>query len=143
MDRLLKELFEKSPFKWLLLDWTFGANRIYSQEEIYKIKTSRSFEREFCLKFKGLEGNVFSQLAIDNCQKISYDPDRMIYGCKISVGLDPSFGSSKYGVVVTRFVNGRIEVLEAEEYDRPEFQQMLDKIWDIKQKVRDHINIVL
>jgi hypothetical protein len=70
MDRLLKELFEKSPFKWLLLDWTFGANRIYSQEEIDKIKTSRSFEREFCLKFKGLEGNVFSQLAIDNCQKL-------------------------------------------------------------------------
>jgi hypothetical protein len=66
-----------------------------------------------------------------------------VRSCKISVGLDPSFGSSKYGVVVTRVVNGRIEVLEAEEYDRPEFQQMLDKIWDIKQKVRDHINIVL
>jgi hypothetical protein len=134
MDRLLKEPFEESPFKRLPLDWTFGAGKIYSQEEIDKIKNSRSFEREFCLKFKGLEGNVFSQLAIDNCQKIEYDPEQMVYGCKISVGLDPSFGSSKYGVVVTRFVNGRIEVLEAEEYDRPEFQQMIDRVWEIKKK---------
>jgi hypothetical protein len=29
---------------------------------------------------------------------------------KVSIGIDPSFGSSKFGIVATRFVNERIEV---------------------------------
>ena len=32
-----------------------------------------------------------------------------------------SFGSSKFGIVATRFVNERIEVFEAEEFERPDF----------------------
>ena len=52
----------------------------------------------------------------------------------ISVGIDPSFGSSKFGIVVTRYANGRIEVVEAEEYERPDFSDMIDRVWAIKKK---------
>jgi hypothetical protein len=71
--------------------------------------------------------------AIDNCQKIEYNPDNVIPNCKVSIGIDPSFGSSKFGIVVTRFVNERIEIIEAEEYDRPDFNEMIQRVWEIKQ----------
>jgi hypothetical protein len=134
MDRLLKEAVETSPFKKVLLDWTYGVGKIYTQQEIDKIKNSRSFEREYCLKFKGLIGNVFSTQSIENCQKIEYNPLSVIPNCKVSIGIDPSFGSSKVGIVATRFVNERIEVIVAEEHERPEYNAMLDRIWEIKQQ---------
>lgn len=43
---------------------------------------------------------------------------RIIRDAKVSIGIDPSFGS-KFGIVATRFVNERIEVFKAEEYERP------------------------
>jgi hypothetical protein len=73
MDLLLKEPVDKSPFKTLLLDYTYGLGTIYSQEEINKVRGTRSFEREFNLKFLGEQGNIFSPQSIENCTKIAYD----------------------------------------------------------------------
>jgi hypothetical protein len=42
-----------------------------------------------------------------------------------SVGLDPWFGSSNFGVCITELVDGMINVLHAEEYPRPDFNQMI------------------
>jgi hypothetical protein len=58
----------------------------------------------------------------------------IIPNCQASIGIDPSFGSSKFGIVVTRYANARIEVIEAEEYERPDFNDMIDRVWGIKQK---------
>ena len=58
--------------------------------------------------------------------------DDIIPECKVSIGIDPSFGS-KFGIVATRFVNERIEVFEAEEYERPDFNDnliVIDKRFD-------------
>jgi hypothetical protein len=116
------------------LDYTYGLGKIYSQKEIEKAKRSPSFEREYCLKYQGLIGNVFSTLSIDNCQKIEYNPSVTIPNAKVSIGIDPSFGSSKFGIVATRFVNERIKVIEAEEFERPDFNDMIDRVWQIKQQ---------
>jgi hypothetical protein len=53
---------------------------------------------------------------------------------KKSVGVDAGFGSSKFAIVVTQFVDGKIQVIFAEEYERPNFQAMINRIWEIKQK---------
>ena len=65
MERIMKEPFETSVWKKVFLDYTYGVGKIYTKEEIDKIKNSRSFDREFNLKFVGVEGNVFSQNSID------------------------------------------------------------------------------
>ena len=70
---------------------------------------------------------------VQNCQKIEYNPLALIPNCKVSIGIDPSFGSSKFGIVATRFVNERIEVIEAEEFERPDFNEMISRVWEIKQ----------
>ena len=44
-----------------------------------------------------------------------------------SMGVDPGFGSSAFGIVVTRFVDGRAQVLFADENERPDYDEMLKK----------------
>jgi hypothetical protein len=116
------------------LDYTYGLGKIYTQKEIEKARCSPSFPREYELQYQGLIGNVFSVASIDNCQKIEYNPSVVMPNCKVSIGIDPSFGSSKFGIVATRFVNERIEVIEAEEFERPDFNDMINRVWEIKQK---------
>jgi hypothetical protein len=116
------------------LDYTYGLGKIYTQEEIEKAKRSPSFEREYCLKYQGLIGNVFSSQSIENCQKIEYNPDLIIPECKVSIGIDAGFGSSNFGIVGTRWVNERIELIIAEDYNRPGFNDMINRVWEIKQK---------
>ena len=47
------------------------------------------------------------------------------------MGIDPAYGSSSFGIVVTQFADGQIQVLQAEEYKRPDFNEMLQKVWDL------------
>jgi hypothetical protein len=134
MQKIEKEPFETCIYKKIFLDYTYGIDKIYTREEIEKAKMSPSFRGEYMLEYQGLIGNVFSHQLIERCQQIEYNPQVVILNCKISVGIDPSFGSSKFGIVVTRYANGRIEVIEAEEHERPDFSVMIDRIWQIKRK---------
>jgi hypothetical protein len=136
-----KEPFETCVYKRIFLDYTYGINKIYTEKEIAKAQKSPSFPREYQLQYLGLIGNVFSHSAIENCQKIEYNPDFIVPNSKVSVGIDPSFGSSSFGIVATRFVNERIEVVIAEEHNRPEFNSMINRIWEIRHQVGDITNI--
>jgi hypothetical protein len=42
-----------------------------------------------------------------------------------AMGLDPGFGSSPFGVCITELIDGKVNVLHAEEYARPDFNEML------------------
>jgi hypothetical protein len=84
---------------------------------------------------------VFTAQSIERCQSIHYNPDNIIEDSKKSMGIDPSFGSSKFGIVVTQFVNERIEVIHGEEYDRPDFSGMINEVWRLKQRCGNISNI--
>jgi hypothetical protein len=113
------ELEPDSLYFKLFFDYRYGlegSNPIYSLEQIERAKLSPEFGREYEGKYLGLVGNVFSISSIENAQKIKYNP------------------SSSFGIVVTRFVNEKIQVVIAEEHDRPQFSSMIDRIWEIKRK---------
>jgi hypothetical protein len=114
-------------YKRLFLDYTFGLERIYTEAEIAAAKQSPSFEREYNLKYLGLIGNVFHtkdiETAILKGKKLN---DSLNSYTQKSVGLDPGFGSSNFGVCITELIDGMINVLHAEEYPRPDFNQMID-----------------
>jgi hypothetical protein len=59
--------FQTSFYKTLKLSYEWGLGKIYSDQDISIAKASSSFEREYNLKFSGLEGNVLSPQAIDRC----------------------------------------------------------------------------
>jgi hypothetical protein len=44
-----------------------------------------------------------------------YDQDVVNGYTHNSIGLDPGFGSSPFGVVITEWVNNRIQILHADE----------------------------
>jgi hypothetical protein len=133
-DKIEKEPLDKCLYKKMFLDYTYGLNKIYTAAEIEKAKQSPSFPREYELQYQGLIGNVFSHLSIENATKIKYDPTIINQNAKKSIGVDAGFGSSKFAIVVTQFVDGKIQVIFAEEYERPNFAAMIDKIWQLKQQ---------
>jgi hypothetical protein len=105
-----------------------GLDRIYTEDEIQAAKASPSFEREYNLKYLGLIGNVFHtkdiEAAIEKGRGLSSIDDN--HYTQKSVGLDPGFGSSNFGVCITELVDGTINVIHAEEYQRPDFNEMIN-----------------
>jgi hypothetical protein len=131
------ELEQDSLYHKLRFDYRYGLEGpypIYSEEQIATARLSPEFGREFELQYLGLVGNVFSQLSIENCQKIQYNPENINPNAKKSWGIDVGFGNSKTAIVITQYVDGKIQVIHAEEYDRPNFQYIIDIVWQLKHK---------
>ena len=126
-ERIEKEPESTCLYKRLFLDYTYGLNRIYTQDEINAAKASPSFEREYSLKYLGLIGNVFHTKDIEAAieKGSEYYTEKINTYTLKSMGLDPGFGSSNFGVCITELINGKVNVLHAEEYHRPDFSEML------------------
>jgi hypothetical protein len=128
-ERIEKEPESTCLYKRLFLDYTFGLGRIYTESEIAAAKQSPSFEREYNLKYLGLVGNVFHtkdiDAAIEKGKRIGVISNSSYI--QKSVGLDPGFGSSAFGICITELVDGIVNTLFAEEYPRPDFNFMIDK----------------
>ena len=137
------EKANSSKYKKLFLDYTYGLGKIYDAEYIEKKKLEPEFEREYNLKYLGHIGNVFHIQDIENAIK-EYDIENEAinnYAVK-SMGIDPGFGSSAFGIVVTRLVNGKIQIIFADEFDRPDYDEMINKIFELVRKYDiDHIYV--
>jgi hypothetical protein len=132
-DKIEKEPEESCIYKRLLLDYTYGLDKIYTKEEIEKARVSPSFEREYNLKYLGGIGNVFHTKDVDAAIERGklYDAAGPVAMSPKSMGIDPGYGSSSFGIVITQFVDGQVQNLYAEEFQRPDFNEMLSKVWDL------------
>lgn len=83
--------------------------------------------------YLGLIGNTFHSKDIDRALELGkkYDPNRVVVESQKVLGLDPGWGSSAFGVCLLQVANGRIEVLIADEYESPRYQEMAEKVMDI------------
>jgi hypothetical protein len=115
-DQLFEHI-EKEPedtclYKRLFLDYTYGIGKIYTAEEIDKAKQSPSFEREYNLKYLGRIGNVFHtkdiEAALDKGRRYNPDNFNPYAFTKRSMGIDPGYGSSAFGIVVMQWVDNYI-----------------------------------
>ena len=48
-----------------------------------------------------------------------------------AMGIDPDFGSSPFGIVIVQFSDGVIEVLYSDEFERPRYEEMINKVADL------------
>jgi hypothetical protein len=133
----LFESIEKEPeetciYKRLLLDYTYGLDKIYTRQEIQKAKASPSFEREYNLKYLGGIGNVFSPADIDAALK-EYEIIEYPYFQGV-MGLDPGWGVSSFGVVIVHFVDGLIRVSYSDQFSRSDHSEMVQAVWELIQK---------
>jgi hypothetical protein len=129
-NKIEMEPEETCIYKRIFLDYTYGLDKIYTKEEIEKAKQSPSFEIEYNLKYLGLVGNVFHTKDIDLAlQKGMADnnqiPNKM---APKSMDIDPGWDSSPFGIVITQWTDNQIHVLYAEEFERPDYNDMLSKI---------------
>jgi hypothetical protein len=135
-ERIEKEAEDTCLYKRIFLDYTYGIGKIYTAGEIEKAKQSPSFEREYNLKYLGKIGNVFHtkdiEAAIEKGRK--YNPDNIISFTSTSMGIDPGYGSSAFGIVVTQWANGIVQIMHVEEYHRPDYNEMLSTSYSLMSK---------
>ena len=127
-----------SKYVKLKLDYTYGLDRIYDRAFIEKMKLQPEFEREMACKYLGRVGNLLSQKTIDYAvslgEQFNIKHEPMNPYAIHSLGIDPAFGSSAFGLVLTEHIPERdiIRVLLAEQYENhPDPQAMIDRIFEI------------
>jgi hypothetical protein len=138
-ERIEKEAEDTCLYKRIFLDYTYGIGRIYTADEIEKAKASPSFEREYNLKYLGKIGNVFHTKDIEAAIEMGrkYNPDNFnpySHFTTTSMGIDPAYGSSAFGIVVTQWEDNHIQILYAEEHHRPDYNEMLSTVYSLMSK---------
>ena len=135
-ERIEKD--KNSKYKKLFLDYTYGIDRIYDREFIEKKKLDAEFEREYNCRYLGRIGNLLSPSTIDYAVSLSEqlrlkDEPPNTYNL-FSLGIDPAFGSSAFGMVLTELIAERdiIRVVYAEQFENhPNPQDMIDRIFEM------------
>ncbi|HEY7777164.1 MAG TPA: DEAD/DEAH box helicase family protein [Nitrososphaeraceae archaeon] len=110
-------------YRRIFLDYTHGENLIYTQKDLERARKSPSFEREYNLQYGYGLGNVFRPDEIDKC--LTESEYQVNYNCAVSMGIDPGFGSSKFGICILQYEDNIIKVLYAEEFTRPSYENMI------------------
>jgi hypothetical protein len=52
------------------------------------------------------------------------------------MGIDPAYGSSAFGIVVTEWADGIVQIMHAEEYHRPDYNEMLSVVYGLMSKYK-------
>jgi hypothetical protein len=132
-DTIEKENEKDCIYHRIKLDYTYGLGKIYTLEEIEKAMQSPSFKREYDLQFEGIIGNTFHVKDIDRAVLVgkSYDANRVVVDSEKILGLDPGWGSSAFGLVLLQVADGQIQILMADEFERPRYEDMTGKVMDI------------
>lgn len=139
-QRIEVESTEQSLYHKIQLGYQVGIDKIYTSEDIERAKRSPSFEREYNLQYLGGIGNVFAKQDIDASLAEPYDiiqylddftnPPRL----EAVMGVDPGWGSSQFGIVVSHFVDGQVRIAYADEFTRPGHDEMISEVWDLIQR---------
>ncbi len=135
-DKINRESESQCIYKRLRLDYTYGVNTIYSNEDLMQARKSPSWDREYCLKFAGLLGNVFHYSQVDKCVKLGerYKNIPVNYEVSHILGLDPGFSSSRTAFTLVEALreHDKVRVLYSEELEgHPSPDQIVKKVWSI------------
>lgn len=139
-EHIEKESEQFCIYHRLKLNYEYGLpphGKIYDALLIERQKNTPSFEQEYNCKYLGIIGNIFSDIHIQQAilagqEQLEITPHIVIDAPK-SMGVDPAYGSSNFAIVITQYVDGRIQVCYAEEYERADFNSMLAKCYELIQ----------
>jgi hypothetical protein len=123
----------------LRVAWNYDSNS-NSNSILYDLTN----EKWQCIKITDKGWDILDETSVPifmGSTKIQYNPSQINQNAKKTIGVDAGFGTSHFAIVVTQFVDGKIQIIFAEEYDRPNFQAMINRIWEIKKKCGHVSNI--
>lgn len=99
---------------------------LYNKTVIDSIRGTSEYKRNYEHQWGADKGNIWSFEQVESASKLSYLPGIQLTGV-CSMGIDPAYGSSKFAILVSQ-LNGKIQVLAAEEYDRADMNDMVKTI---------------
>ena len=125
---------DKCIYKRLKLTYEVEVGKIYSEEEIEKVRHSPSFDRVYSCFYLGKEGNVFTPSQIkavelgEQYKHLSINP-YSIHG----IGVDIGFGSSNTAVIGTEFLKeeAKIRVVFSQEWEHGDPQAIVNLIFQL------------
>jgi hypothetical protein len=125
-----------SDFYKLFMLVNKGRGKIFDDKFLdeQKKKDPAFYSREYEGRYGYGLGNVFLHDEIEKC--LSKLEAKVNYDCSISMGIDPGFGSSKFGITVIQLEDNILKVLYAEEFDRPSYEQMISKIAELRYRYK-------
>lgn len=137
------ELEENSLYHKIKLGYQVGLGKIYTYADIEEAKKTPSFEQEYNLKYVGRIGNVFNLQSIDNAVKAGelYDLNSINKLSPKYMGIDEGYQSSKFGIVIVEQRKAQMNVLYTEELDKPTYEEAIDRIFELKNRYGNVINI--
>jgi hypothetical protein len=143
MHQIISQPWDKSFYKVVKLDYTYSIGKLYSEQDILIAKASASFEREYNLSFiSGAGGNVFGQKFIDRAIELGNRyPVTINKEAQHSLGIDPGFSSSSFGLVCLEHSDGIIKVVYADQFAKSSFNSMVQKVWEIRNLVGSLDNV--
>lgn len=142
-NQLYESIENENPclYEKVFLPYTVALGKMYTPQDIHAAQRSPSFDREYLLKYVGQQGNLFTfeeiQRAIEKGEA-SYNPLEIHTDTHKVLALDPSYSSSKFGYCVAELAHshdgsnsGQINILMADELDRPLFYDALNFAVDL------------
>jgi hypothetical protein len=90
-ERIEKEPENTCIYKRLKLDYTYGIDRIYTQQEIARAQASPSFDREYNLQYAGIVGNIFHLRDIEIAAAQEYEIVERSDYLTATMGIDPGY----------------------------------------------------
>ena len=130
-DKIEHEPEASCIYKRLKFDYTYGLGTIYTKQEIDKAMKSPFFGREYDLQYLGLIGNTFHTADIGRAIQLGKKYTTTNKFAQKAMGIDPGFGSSPFGICIIQFSDGILQVLYADEFKRPRYEDMVNKVSDL------------
>jgi hypothetical protein len=138
-DRIEKNEIFKGFFKKIFLHYTLGLDKIYDSDFIEREKNEAYFEREYCLKYQGRVGNIFSLADIEKAVQLGeqYKHLDINAGCLHMGGIDPGFSSSVTAITICELgvENQVVRVILSEEHDKATPSAVADRIFQLHTEI--------
>ena len=116
------------------------AANLITQEflEGEKVRLGSQYAAYYEAEFSAATGSVFNLVDIEAAAAVKYDPEpeNLPYGVGTTMGVDPGFGSSNFGICISAFIDGQAHILYADDFERPGDGEMIPILWDLIQHYR-------
>lgn len=130
-----------SKYEKIVLSYEVGLDKIFDRQEIERKKLEPEFPREYECKYLGKVGNVFTSEQIEQCVNLGleFTTDKIPVSQFTfkSVGLDPAFSSSSFGLVTLEHIKTDrdiIRVVDCHLIEKADPNQMVELSWEIWKK---------
>lgn len=119
---------EKSIYRRMRFEYTWGEGKIYTKEDLEKAKESPSFPREYNLRYGYGVGNIFPYKLLEPC---TYKYDLSMKNGQKVLAVDPGFGSSQFAIVGAELLDGIIYIKESQQYERASPSDMVELVVEL------------